>query len=84
MTLAQLLVRLAYRQQASAAYGRFKGFFHKLLTDPRSHRRLLFDSIRRMLSQQVYDVIDATRARIAEHQPADAGFGGGRACLLGR
>ena len=44
MTLAQLLVRLAYRQQASAAYGRFKGFFHKLLTDPRSHRRLLFDS----------------------------------------
>jgi len=44
MTLAQLLVRLAHRQQASAAYGRFKGFFHKLLTDPRSHRRLLFDS----------------------------------------
>lgn len=35
-------------------------------------RRLLFDTIRRMLSQQVYDVIDATRARIAEHQPADA------------
>ena len=35
-------------------------------------RRLLFDSIRRMLSQQVYDVIDATRARIAEHQPQDA------------
>lgn len=35
-------------------------------------RRLLFDSIRRMLSQQVYDVIDATRERIAEHQPADA------------
>lgn len=35
-------------------------------------RRLLFDSIRRMLSQQVYDVIDATRARIAEHRPADA------------
>ena len=35
-------------------------------------RRLLFDSIRRMLSQQVYDVIDATRAKLAEHQPADA------------
>lgn len=35
-------------------------------------RRLLFDSIRRMLSQQVYDVIDATRARIAEHRPQDA------------
>jgi dGTPase len=35
-------------------------------------RRLLFDTIRRMLSQQVYDVIDATRAQLAEHQPADA------------
>ena len=35
-------------------------------------RRLLFDSIRRMLSQQVYDVIDATRARIAEHLPLNA------------
>jgi dGTPase len=32
-------------------------------------RRLLFDTIRRMLSQQVYDVIDATRASIAEHMP---------------
>lgn len=29
-------------------------------------RRLLFESIRRMLSAQVYDVIDATRARLAE------------------
>jgi dGTPase len=28
-------------------------------------RRLLFESIRRMLSEQVYDVIDATRARLA-------------------
>jgi dGTPase len=35
-------------------------------------RRLLFDSIRRMLSQQVYDVIDATRAHIAEHLPMNA------------
>ncbi|MBU0915121.1 deoxyguanosinetriphosphate triphosphohydrolase [Aquabacterium parvum] len=35
-------------------------------------RRLLFDTIRRMLSQQVYDVIDATRAKLAEHRPADA------------
>ena len=35
-------------------------------------RRLLFDSIRRMLSQQVYDVIDATRASIAEHMPVNA------------
>ncbi len=35
-------------------------------------RRLLFDTIRRMLSQQVYDVIDATRAKLTEHRPADA------------
>jgi dGTPase len=35
-------------------------------------RRLLFDTIRRMLSQQVYDVIDATRARIADHMPPNA------------
>ncbi len=41
-------------------------------------RRLLFDSIRRMLSQQVYDVIDATRACLAEHMPVHAD--GVRAC----
>jgi len=34
-------------------------------------KRLLFDTIRRMLSQQVYDVIDATRASIAEHMPTN-------------
>ena len=41
-------------------------------------RRLLFDTIRRMLSQQVYDVIDATRAHIAEHMPLSAD--GARSC----
>jgi dGTPase len=35
-------------------------------------RRLLYETIRRMLSAQVYDVIDATRAALAEHAPADA------------
>ncbi len=35
-------------------------------------KRLLFDTIRRMLSQQVYDVIDATRAKLAEHLPLTA------------
>ncbi|MGE5451563.1 MAG: deoxyguanosinetriphosphate triphosphohydrolase [Acidobacteriota bacterium] len=35
-------------------------------------RRLLFDTIRRMLSQQVYDVIDATRAHLSEHRPDSA------------
>jgi voltage-gated potassium channel len=43
MSPAELLVRLAYRQQGSARYARLKDFFHKLLTDPRSHRRALFD-----------------------------------------
>jgi dGTPase len=35
-------------------------------------RRLLYEAIRRMLSALVYDVIDATRERIADAQPADA------------
>lgn len=35
-------------------------------------KRLLFDTIRRMLSEQVYDVIHATRAAIAEHMPMSA------------
>jgi dGTPase len=35
-------------------------------------KRLLCDTIRRMLSQQVYDVIDATRANLAAHAPLSA------------
>ncbi|MBS0428162.1 MAG: deoxyguanosinetriphosphate triphosphohydrolase [Proteobacteria bacterium] len=35
-------------------------------------RRLLYETIRRMLSAQVYDVIDATRAALRKHAPADA------------
>ncbi len=35
-------------------------------------RRLLYETIRRMLSAQVYDVIDATRAALLAHAPADA------------
>jgi dGTPase len=35
-------------------------------------RRVLYETIRRMLSAQVYDVIDATRAAIAAAAPADA------------
>ena len=34
-------------------------------------RRLLYETIRRMLSAQVYDVIDATQAAIDEAAPAD-------------
>ena len=35
-------------------------------------KRLLFDTIRRMLSEQVYDVIQATRSAIAQHMPMSA------------
>jgi dGTPase len=37
-----------------------------------SGKRLLFETIRRMLSAQVYDIIDATRAALTEASPADA------------
>jgi dGTPase len=49
-----------YRQQALRAHPELGG------------RRLLFESIRLMLSDQVYDVIDHTRLRIAERGPVDA------------
>ncbi len=35
-------------------------------------RRVLFESLRRMLSMQVHDVVDATRLGIERHQPVDA------------
>jgi dGTPase len=35
-------------------------------------RRLLYESIRRMLSAQVYDVIGATQAALAQHAPLSA------------
>lgn len=35
-------------------------------------RRVLFESLRRMLSMQVHDVVDATRLGIERHEPADA------------
>ncbi|HEX6706293.1 MAG TPA: deoxyguanosinetriphosphate triphosphohydrolase [Albitalea sp.] len=35
-------------------------------------RRLLFESVRRMLSAQVYDVIEATAVSLREHRPASA------------
>jgi voltage-gated potassium channel len=43
MTLSESLIRSAYWLQASARYAGFKGFFHRLLTDPRSHRRVVYD-----------------------------------------
>ncbi|MDP1684415.1 deoxyguanosinetriphosphate triphosphohydrolase [Hydrogenophaga sp.] len=49
-----------YRQQALQAHPTLAG------------RRLLFESIRLMLSDQVYDVIDHTRWRLGEHGLVDA------------
>ncbi|WP_442866812.1 deoxyguanosinetriphosphate triphosphohydrolase [Acidovorax sp. NCPPB 4044] len=42
---------------------------HPHLGGPQAQRRLLHEAIRRMLSAQVYDVIDATGAAIAEAAP---------------
>jgi dGTPase len=49
-----------YLRETLAAYPRLTG------------KRLLAETIRRMLSQQVYDIIDATRAAIEAAAPADA------------
>ena len=40
---------------------------HPHLALPDAQRRLLYETIRRMLSEQIYDVIATTRQRIAEH-----------------
>lgn len=53
-----------YRAQALAE--------HPHLNQPAHRRRWLNEAIRRMLSDQVYDVIATTRAALAECAPADA------------
>jgi dGTPase len=50
-----------YRAQAQAQY--------PALAEARSQRRLLSEAIRRMLSDQVYDVIDATQQALAQALP---------------
>jgi len=45
---------------------------HPNLADPPRARRLLYETIRRMLSAQVYDVIAATRQALSDAQPASA------------
>jgi dGTPase len=66
LTMAQL--------EAVPMFARFRdealAEFPALATLP--GRRLLFESIRRMLSQQVYDVIDATGHQLSQHRPASA------------
>ncbi|OJX31872.1 MAG: deoxyguanosinetriphosphate triphosphohydrolase [Burkholderiales bacterium 68-12] len=51
-----------YRLQALAE--------HPALAAAGEQRRLLYEAIRRMLSDQVYDVIDATLQALTEHAPA--------------
>lgn len=45
MTFSETLIRAAYWLQASARYSGLKGFFQRLLTDPRSRRRVIFDGV---------------------------------------
>ena len=53
-----------YRLEALAEY--------PVLAEPQRARRLLYETIRRMLSAQVYDVIGATRQAIEAVAPANA------------
>jgi dGTPase len=45
---------------------------HPRLDDASQGRRLLYETIRRMLSAQVYDVISTTGEALARHKPQDA------------
>ena len=45
---------------------------HPGLSEGSKARRLLYETIRRMLSDQVYDVIDVTRANLQQHKPQSA------------
>ena len=45
---------------------------HPGLPEASKTRRLLYETIRRMLSDQVYDVIDTTRSKLQQHQPRSA------------
>ena len=48
----------------------------------RPDRRLVFETIRRLLSAQVHDVIDSTAQRLAEAAPADADAARQMPCLV--
>ncbi|QLA83907.1 MULTISPECIES: deoxyguanosinetriphosphate triphosphohydrolase [unclassified Acidovorax] len=66
ITLAQLQDVPLFDQYRAAAQAEYPDLVRPLL-----QRRLLFEAIRRMLSAQVYDVIDATQAALARHAPTD-------------
>ncbi|MFN4359383.1 MAG: deoxyguanosinetriphosphate triphosphohydrolase [Hylemonella sp.] len=62
--LASVPLFETYRQQALQE--------HPQLADAQRGRRLLYESIRRMLSAQVYDVISATQANLVSSGPQSA------------
>jgi dGTPase len=64
ITMEQLREVPLFDQYRSAAQAQ-----HPDLAQLQRQRRLLFEAIRRMLSAQVYDVIDATRAALLQHAP---------------
>lgn len=66
ITLAQLGDVPLFDQFRAAAQAEYPE-----LGTPSLQRRLLYEAIRRMLSAQVYDVIDATQAALAHHAPTD-------------
>jgi len=63
LTLEQLDAVSLFADHASAARREHPGL---------AGRRLLFESVRRMLSAQVYDVIEATRDGVRAHHPQSA------------
>ena len=77
LTLDQLAAVPLFAQHRAAALHE-----HPCLAEPAMGRRLLYESIRRMLSAQVYDVIAATRAAIEAAAPADADAARGQAPLV--
>jgi dGTPase len=55
----------------------FERWRHSVLADfpelaAQPNRRLLFETLRRLLSAQVHDLVATTEAALAEHRPADA------------
>jgi len=78
LTLEQLRDVPLFDRYRSAAQAEYPG-----LRAPSAQRRLLNESIRRMLSDQVYDVIDATQQALDEVQPADVEAVRGAPALVG-
>jgi dGTPase len=66
ITLAQLAEVPLFERWRHAVLADFPA----LVTQP--NRRLLFETLRRLLSAQVHDLVATTEVALAEHRPADA------------